>query len=154
MRKGKYVTNEVQAAEKVYQDLRLEVRNSGGHSSLPVKDNAIYRLSAGLSRLAAFEFPAQLNEITRAYFTRAAPAQPDAQTQGRHAGGGEGADGRRRGGTSVRAVPLFQLAAPYRPAWPPDSMAGTRRMRSRNWRRPTSIAGYFQACRSARSSRS
>ena len=57
MRKGRYVTNEVQAAEKVYQDLRLEVRNSGGHSSLPVKDNAIYRLSAGLSRLAAFEFP-------------------------------------------------------------------------------------------------
>ena len=81
MRKGTYVTNEVQAAEKVYQDLRLEVRNSGGHSSLPVKDNAIYRLSAGLSRLAAFEFPPQLNEITRAYFTRAAPAQLDAQTR-------------------------------------------------------------------------
>src|SRR6185436_4731236 len=50
-------------------------RNSGGHSSLPVKDNAIYRLSAGLSRLAAFEFPPQLNDITRAYFTRAAQAQ-------------------------------------------------------------------------------
>ncbi|HET9386815.1 MAG TPA: M20/M25/M40 family metallo-hydrolase [Gemmatimonadales bacterium] len=81
MRKGTYVTNEVQAAEKVYQDLRLEIRNSGGHSSLPVKDNAIYRLAAGLSRLAAFEFPPQLNDITRAYFTRAAPAQPDAQTR-------------------------------------------------------------------------
>ena len=81
MRKGKYVTNEVQAAEKVYQDLRLEVRNSGGHSSMPVKDNAIYRLAAGLSRLAAFEFPPQLNEITRAYFTRAAPAQLDSQTR-------------------------------------------------------------------------
>ena len=81
MRKGRYVTNEVQAAEKVYQDLHLEVRNSGGHSSLPVKDNAIYRLAAGLSRLAAFEFPPQLNEITRAYFTRAAPAQLDPQTR-------------------------------------------------------------------------
>ena len=81
MRKGKYVTNEVQAAEKVYQDLKLEVRNSGGHSSMPVKDNAIYRLAAGLSRLAAFEFPPQLNDITRAYFTRAAPAQLDAQTK-------------------------------------------------------------------------
>jgi acetylornithine deacetylase/succinyl-diaminopimelate desuccinylase-like protein len=81
MRKGKYVTNEVQAAEKVYQDFRLEVRNSGGHSSMPVKDNAIYRLAAALSKLAAFEFPPQLNDITRAYFTRAAPAQPDAQTR-------------------------------------------------------------------------
>ena len=41
MRKGRYVTNEVQAAEKVYQDFRLEIRNSGGHSSMPLKDNAI-----------------------------------------------------------------------------------------------------------------
>ena len=81
MRKGKYVTNEIQAAEKVYQDLRLEIRNSGGHSSMPVKDNAIYRLAAGLSRIAAFDFPPQLNDITRAYFTRAAPAQLDAQTR-------------------------------------------------------------------------
>jgi acetylornithine deacetylase/succinyl-diaminopimelate desuccinylase-like protein len=81
MRQGKYVTNEVQAAEKVYQDLKLEIRNSGGHSSMPVKDNAIYRLAAGLSRLAAFEFPPQLNDITRAYFMRAAPAQPDPQTR-------------------------------------------------------------------------
>ncbi len=81
MRKGKYITNEVQAAEKVYQDLRVEVRNSGGHSSMPVKDNAIYRLSAALSRVAAHDFPVQLNDITRAYFTRAAPAQLDAQTR-------------------------------------------------------------------------
>ena len=81
MRKGRYVTNEVQAAEKVYQDFRLEVHNSGGHSSMPAKDNAIYRLSAGLSRLAAFEFPVQLSDITRAYFTRSAPAQADAQTR-------------------------------------------------------------------------
>jgi acetylornithine deacetylase/succinyl-diaminopimelate desuccinylase-like protein len=81
MRKGKYLTNEVQAAEKVYQDLRLEVRNSGGHSSMPVKDNAIYRLAAGLSRIAAYDFPVQLNDITRAYFTRAAPAQLEAQTR-------------------------------------------------------------------------
>ena len=35
MRKGKYLTNEVQASEKVYQDFRLEVTNAGGHSSLP-----------------------------------------------------------------------------------------------------------------------
>ncbi len=81
MKKGKYVTNEVQAAEKVYQDVRLEIKNSGGHSSLPVKDNAIYRLSAALARLSQFEFPVQLNDITRAYFQRAAPAQLDAQTQ-------------------------------------------------------------------------
>lgn len=81
MRKGKYLTNEVQAAEKVYQNVRLEVHNTGGHSSLPIKDNAIYRLSAGLSRIAAFDFPVQMSEITRTYFERSAPAQTDAQTR-------------------------------------------------------------------------
>jgi len=77
MRKGKYLTNEVQASEKVFQDFRLDVTNPGGHSSLPVKDNAIYHLAAGLSRLAAFEFPVQLNEVTRAYFERSASVESD-----------------------------------------------------------------------------
>src|SRR4029434_895126 len=82
MRKGKYLTNEVhaterQASETLYQDFRLEVTNSGGHSSLPVKDNAIYHLAEGLSRLAAREFPVQLNEITRGYFQRSADAETD-----------------------------------------------------------------------------
>ncbi len=80
MRGGKYLTNEVQASEKVYQDFRLEVANSGGHSSLPVKENAIYRLSGALARLAAFEFPVQLNEVTRAYFERSALVQSDPKT--------------------------------------------------------------------------
>ena len=77
MRKGKYLTNEIQASEKVFQDFHLEVTNPGGHSSLPVKDNAIYHLSAGLARLAAFDFPVQLNEVTRAYFERSASVQDD-----------------------------------------------------------------------------
>ena len=80
IRKGKYLTNEVQASEKVYQDFRLEVTNKGGHSSLPVKDNAIYHLSAGLARLAAFEFPVELNEVTRAYFERSAAVEADPGT--------------------------------------------------------------------------
>jgi len=77
MRKGKYLTNEVQASEKVYQDFRLESTNPGGHSSLPVKDNAIYHLSEGLARLAKFEFPVQLNEVTQEYFARSAQVEAD-----------------------------------------------------------------------------
>jgi acetylornithine deacetylase/succinyl-diaminopimelate desuccinylase-like protein len=69
---GKAIANEVQAAEKVYFSVALEVRNAGGHSSLPRKDNAIYRLAAGLTRLAAYEFPVQLNDVTRGYFARMA----------------------------------------------------------------------------------
>ena len=77
MRQGRYLTNEVQASEKVYQDFRLEVTNAGGHSSMPVKDNAIYHLAQGLARLAAFEFPVQLNDITRTYFERSAAVETD-----------------------------------------------------------------------------
>lgn len=77
MRKGKYLTNEVQASEKVYQDFRLEVKNAGGHSSLPVKDNAIYHLAAGLARLQAHEFPVALSEVTRTYFERSAVVESD-----------------------------------------------------------------------------
>jgi acetylornithine deacetylase/succinyl-diaminopimelate desuccinylase-like protein len=77
MRKGKYLTNEVQASEKVFQDFHLEVTNPGGHSSLPVKDNAIYHLAAGLARLSAYDFPVELNEVTRAYFQQSAAVESD-----------------------------------------------------------------------------
>jgi acetylornithine deacetylase/succinyl-diaminopimelate desuccinylase-like protein len=69
LRDGKAVANSVQAAEKMYFSVAMEVRNAGGHSSLPRKDNAIYRLAAGLTKLAAFEFPVELNEITRGFFS-------------------------------------------------------------------------------------
>ena len=70
LKKGKRLLNAVQASEKVYQSFRLEVKNKGGHSSLPVKDNAIYHLAAGIDRLAKFDFPVNLNEVTRAYFQK------------------------------------------------------------------------------------
>lgn len=70
MRAGKYLVNGIQAAEKTYMDFELVVTNKGGHSSLPVKDNAIYRLANGLARLERLEFPIELNEVTRAYLKR------------------------------------------------------------------------------------
>jgi acetylornithine deacetylase/succinyl-diaminopimelate desuccinylase-like protein len=62
----------MQTSEKNYVDFRLEVKSNGGHSSRPVKDNAIYHLSEGLSRLAMFDFPTSLNETTRGFFERTA----------------------------------------------------------------------------------
>ena len=46
------------------------MKNRGGHSSPPVRDNAIYHLAAGIDRLAKFDFPVSLNEVTRTYFER------------------------------------------------------------------------------------
>jgi len=75
-RAGKPVMMSVDATEKLYADYQLEVKNPGGHSSLPVPDNAIYHLTDGLARLERFQFPVELNEITRAYFLRMAAIQP------------------------------------------------------------------------------
>lgn len=60
----------VQASEKVYLSYQLEVRNPGGHSSVPRPDNAIYQLAEALTRLSKFQFPLRLNEVTRAYLAR------------------------------------------------------------------------------------
>ena len=73
---GRRLLNAVQATEKVYQSFRLEVTNRGGHSSLPRRDNPIYQLSAALDRLSKFDFPVNLNEVTRAYFGRMAQIEP------------------------------------------------------------------------------
>lgn len=79
MKNGKYLVNEVQASEKVYQDFRLETKNAGGHSSRPVRDNAIYHLADGLGRLGKFDFPIKMNEVTRGYFEKMATLEPDAR---------------------------------------------------------------------------
>jgi acetylornithine deacetylase/succinyl-diaminopimelate desuccinylase-like protein len=65
---GKPMILNIQAGEKFPQNYRLEVTNPGGHSSRPVKENAIYRLSDALIRLRAYDFPIEANAATRGYF--------------------------------------------------------------------------------------
>jgi acetylornithine deacetylase/succinyl-diaminopimelate desuccinylase-like protein len=72
---GHRVALEVEAGEKFPQNYRLEVTNKGGHSSRPVKDNAIYHLAAAVTRISAYEFPAQFTDGNRAYFTGMAKIQ-------------------------------------------------------------------------------
>ena len=67
---GKLVMMEVDATEKLYADFQLGVTNPGGHSSIPTPDNAIYHLADGLVRLEHYEFPVDLNNVTRAYYER------------------------------------------------------------------------------------
>jgi acetylornithine deacetylase/succinyl-diaminopimelate desuccinylase-like protein len=73
LRNGKVLRNDIQTSEKVPVDYTFEVRNPGGHSSVPSKNNAIYHLAGGLSRLAQFDFPIKLNETTGAWLEGAAP---------------------------------------------------------------------------------
>src|SRR5262249_11264955 len=72
LRDGKAVRVNIQTSEKVPVTFQLEVKNTGGHSSVPRKDNAIYRLAAGLVRLSKCEVPLHFTETTRAWFSRSA----------------------------------------------------------------------------------
>jgi acetylornithine deacetylase/succinyl-diaminopimelate desuccinylase-like protein len=78
-RGGRRVAFDVELAEKVYQSFTLTVRNAGGHSSVPVPDNAIYRLSAALGRLAAFPFPTHLTPVTIGWLAKMAPIEGGAR---------------------------------------------------------------------------
>lgn len=82
MDRGKRLLVGIEASEKLYTDYQLEVHNPGGHSSLPGPDNAIYQLAEGLTRLEHYQFPFELNDVTRAYFAKEADI----------VGGREGAD--------------------------------------------------------------
>jgi acetylornithine deacetylase/succinyl-diaminopimelate desuccinylase-like protein len=66
---GRRVALEILAAEKTSQNFVLETTNPGGHSSRPVPDNAIYHLLRAIDRISRYEFPVQLNDANRAYFT-------------------------------------------------------------------------------------
>ena len=65
LKNGKHVTLYVQTSEKIYASFMVEARDKGGHSSVPTRENAIYRLADGLIRIADYDFPVRLNETTR-----------------------------------------------------------------------------------------
>ena len=68
MSHGRAVVADVGATEKIYSDFQITATNRGGHGSMPRPDNAIYELAAALNKLAAYSFPFEMNDVTRAYF--------------------------------------------------------------------------------------
>ena len=78
---GKPLFFGLQAAEKTYADFKLTTRNSGGHSSLPRPDNAIYELASALVKLRQFSFPVMWNDTTIAGFAASSKTTPGALGQ-------------------------------------------------------------------------
>lgn len=72
---GRALDVEVASTEKLYADFELKATNPGGHSSLPVPDNAIYHVADALAHLERAAFPFELNAVTRAYFERLAQVE-------------------------------------------------------------------------------
>jgi acetylornithine deacetylase/succinyl-diaminopimelate desuccinylase-like protein len=75
---GKLLNETVQVGEKTPQDYRIEATNVGGHSSTPVRDNAIYEVSDALLKIRDYEFPIKMTDTTRTFFALAGTARNDA----------------------------------------------------------------------------
>ena len=71
--KGTPVVLNIQVGEKLPENYRFEVTNPGGHSSRPVRENAIYRLGDALLKVREYQFPWESNEATRGYFAALGP---------------------------------------------------------------------------------
>ena len=67
----------IQVGEKAYQDFTLTTTNPGGHSSQPVRANAIYQMADAIAKIRDFEFPLEMNDTTRAFFAKAGAMRPD-----------------------------------------------------------------------------
>lgn len=141
---GTRVANDVQVSEKYVVTYRLEVRNKGGHSSLPVADNAIYHLAAALDRLSKFAFPLKTNAVTKEYFRAmstiekgavasdlAAVAKGDAAAMNRVASGSTSWNATLRttcvateleGGHAINALPQLAAAVVNCRVLPEDSI--------------------------------
>jgi len=74
---GNRIALSIQAGEKVYQDFTLLTTSPGGHSSRPTKGaNAIVHLAAALEKIGGYDFPIELNEVTRGYFAEMGKITP------------------------------------------------------------------------------
>ncbi len=75
-KKGGTVTVQtVQVGEKAMQNYRIEATNPGGHSSIPVRDNAIYQLADALLRIREHRFAVVLSDTTRVFFAKSGAAR-------------------------------------------------------------------------------
>jgi acetylornithine deacetylase/succinyl-diaminopimelate desuccinylase-like protein len=74
---GRLVVESIQVGEKAVQNYRLETINAGGHSSIPIRDNAIYELADALAKVRDYDFPLKLSDTTRAFFAKAGAARAD-----------------------------------------------------------------------------
>ncbi len=74
---GKLVVESMQVGEKAAQNYRIEAVNPGGHSSIPVRDNAIYELADALVKVRAYEFPVKFTDTTRVYLAKVGASRSD-----------------------------------------------------------------------------
>src|SRR5580658_1780912 len=74
---GKLVVESIHVGEKAAQNYTLETTNPGGHSSIPIRDNAIYELADALAKVRDYEFPVKFTDTSRTYFAKVGATRGD-----------------------------------------------------------------------------
>lgn len=77
---GKVEYVAIQNAEKVPYHIHLKVKGTPGHASIPLPDNAIFRLAKALAKIEEYKTPLKLNDTTRAVFKGVAELDPESPT--------------------------------------------------------------------------
>ena len=106
--RGKPLYVAVQNTEKVPHVVTVTARGPGGHASVPLEGNAIFRLGRALAAIGAHREPLQVNPTTRRFFSELAKVWPDRFERAAMADVAS-ADARRqaRGAKTLARTPVF-----------------------------------------------
>jgi acetylornithine deacetylase/succinyl-diaminopimelate desuccinylase-like protein len=77
VKNGKVQYVAVQASEKVSMNVSVIAKGTGGHASIPLKDNAVTHLAGAVEKIGNYSAPVHFTTIVRRYFEGIAPLQDD-----------------------------------------------------------------------------
>ena len=113
----------IQVAEKVSHIVMVTARGPAGHASVPLAQNAIFRLGRALERLGLYSEPLALSETTRTFFRELARGWSDeSERKAMLAIASSDAEAQSRGAAVISRIPMFN--AVIRNTFSPTVLAG------------------------------
>ena len=98
----------IQVAEKVSHLVTVTARGPAGHSSVPLDENAIFKLGTALDRLGRYKEPLALSDATRTFFRELAPIWSDeTERNAMLAVASTDASDQQRGAEVLSRIPMF-----------------------------------------------
>ncbi len=113
----------IQVAEKISHMVAMTARGPAGHASVPLEQNAIFRLGRALERLSRYSEPLVLSETTRSFFRELARVWSDeSERDAMLAIASSDAKEQSRGAAAISRIPMFN--AVVRNTFSPTILAG------------------------------
>jgi len=105
---GKRLYVAVQNTEKVSHVVTVTARGPGGHASIPLEGNAIFRLGRALAKIGAHQEPIVIKPTTREFFSQLSKVWPNATEKRAMADVASTDTGRvKRGARVLSRIPVF-----------------------------------------------